>query len=243
MARFLWLILTHQNPEGVEKMLEHWRERVEGEIHVLYGGARENFRMLACDEKHFVHNKELVTRDHPRERQSYAEVFRRTVAQIDLEEVDYVYFTEFDQIPLAHDLGGKLARRMEDLDADLMCYGLKRVDRTNHPHWLNHRHESAFWNISGERGSLSRDNVVLSCYGFGQCWRRNAFLEVARLEPANPVYLELWIPTMAHSLGCKVRGIGRDEKWNLPQGEFDAEMTTDLKEKPWFLHPVKAMWD
>lgn len=241
-GRFIWCILTHQAAEAVERMIETWGVHAVGDILVLYGGAEIEFEKISHPLKCMVQNAALLTKDHQRERQSYAKVFSKAAECIDLSEYDYVYFTEFDQVPISKGLDEKLQAEMEARQVDLLCYGLKRIDKTNHPHWLNHKYDENFSNLVDSITVREGVEIILTCYGFGQCWKSEAFLSVSKISQSVPVYLELWIPTLAYHLGYKVGDIGRDHEWNLPLAQFELRDLAECKQKPWFIHPIKTLW-
>lgn len=241
-VRFIWYILTHQSADAVERMVTAWEEYVDGDIFILYGGPDEEYEKITLEAKCLVRNEDLLTRDHPRERQSYAVVFKRAVDSVDLKQYDYVYFTEFDQIPYSKGLDKKLSQEMEVRQLDLLCYGLKRIDKTNHPHWLNHKSQEQFRQLLGSVGMRKDEQIILSCYGFGQCWKARAFEAVASVSQEFPVYLEIWIPTLGYHLGYKVGAVVRDKEWNMPLGEFELSQVQRSRQEPWFVHPIKTLW-
>lgn len=242
MSDFSWCILTHQPADKVAKMLQYWESLVTGKVIILYGGKEEEYAKIEYELKGFVSDSRLVTRDHPRERQSYEEVFRVAAELVKNIPSKYLYFTEFDQIPLRSDFQNQLAISMNKSGADLLCNGLNRVDGTNHPHYLNHLYDGA---LSGEISALSvRENkeIILSCWGFGQCWNREAFLRVAAVRSCSRVYLELWIPSIAHHLGFSVQSLNIDPDWNTPQGDLRQEDVSSLDEPLLIAHPIKTFW-
>ena len=240
--KFIWLILTHQPADTVAKLVAGWEQLVEGEIVVLYGGPRAEFDKIQHSQKRFVEDKRLITRDHQRERQSYDGVFEQALDVVAQSEADFVYFTEFDQIPMRSDIATYFADCMDAGNIDFMGSALQRIDGTNHPHWLNHHSDGALEGFLSQISVRKNKNVVLSSYGFGQCWRREGFLKVASVRQTISVYLELWIPSLAHHLGLKVGCMECDKEWNTPTDAVDEVALNALTSKPYFVHPIKGYW-
>lgn len=246
MSRVINAILTHQSPEEVDKMLAHWSAVVPRDsLWILYGGTRENFDQLSCERKLFVDDPRLRTKDHQRERQSYQGVFKILTDAIEGLAYDYLFFTEFDQIPLVEDLNDRLIERIKEEEADALFNRLIRVDETSHPHFLSHASDPAFYEFF-DSFSVREDRAVLSAYGFGQFWRREALEAVLRhpdgVNGAPRIYLELWAPTVAHHLGYRLRGLSDQ----VPFNHFKvgpAENPLAMKELgAWLAHPYKDFW-
>lgn len=243
-GKFIWLILTHQPAQQVARMIDGWKKLVEGDVVILYGGRRAEFDKIEHQPKRFVEDERLVTRDHQRERQSYDGVFEQALDVVAQSKADFVYFTEFDQIPMRSDIAAYLSGMMDARGLDFMGYGLQRIDGTSHPHWLNHDFDSGLEKALARVSLRDHKKVVLSAYGFGQCWRREGFLKVASVRQTERVYLELWIPSMAYHLGLHVGNQRNDSDWNTPMGVIDERKLSTLKEKekPYFVHPIKGYW-
>lgn len=239
---FIWLILTHQPASTVDKMVLGWQGLVEGEIVVLYGGPRAEYEKIQHAGKSFVDDSRLVTRDHQRERQSYDGVFAQAQQHVENSDAQFVYFTEFDHIPMRSDVAAHLEQQMEESALDFMGSGVHRIDGTNHPHWLNHAHDGELETVLSDLSVRSNTKVILTAFGFGQCWRRDAFLKFAAVRQDAKVYLELWIPTVAYHLGLRVGATRSDLEWNTPTGVIDEVRLAAMTEKPFFVHPLKQYW-
>src|SRR5207302_1682954 len=102
-------------------------------------------------------------------------------------------------------LGHRLLDRLADEKADVLGHQLKRVDDTSWPHYLYEMARPEFeqyW----EKNTRRRDaKAVLSLFGSGSFWTREAFTAVAACEEPFPIYLEIYLPTRAHHLGFRVR--------------------------------------
>ena len=100
MSERLTIILTHQAKPLVEAMTEWWTEHVPGsDILIAYGGSPERFQSLRVPAGIFIDDSRLRTRDHQRERQSFAGVFIAARDWLrDHPEYRLIHFTEFDCI-------------------------------------------------------------------------------------------------------------------------------------------------
>ena len=82
---------------------------------------------------------------------------------------------------------------------------------------------------------------MLTMFGSGSFWTRDAFLAVAKLQQTIECYLEIYLPTLAHHLGFRVRP-WRDEDHlisNLPS--LDISLKNARKKACWTVHPVKEL--
>ncbi len=240
------IMLTHQAPEAVRRMVAHWhREQPDFDPLVAYGGPRELFEALADDPftSVFIDDPRLHTADHPRERQSYLGVFKAVAAQLAGSPAQFLHLVEYDEVPVVRDVHAALIERLRAEGADLLASGLKRVDGTGDPHYLNHCHDPAFASY-WERISCREDKgVVLSALGCGTFWQRAAFEAVAALEEETPIYLELFLPTAAHHLGYRVRPLRGQYRFMHPDNRFEPDDLRDLAgQGALCAHPVKTMW-
>ena len=247
MSAVLNLILTHQPAPTVAKLIRYWSQYVAPKsILIAYGGDRGEFNRIDTAQKFFVESTRLRTRDHQREFQSYTEIFRGAVAWLDDESrnFDFIHFAEYDHLPLVRDLNTRQIAQLEAEEADLLGYSLARVDDTNHPHFLYHSSSvsfAAFWRRITCRADAT---VVLSILGTGSFWSRAAFCAVAAAEEPFPIYTEIYLPTMAHHLGFRVRPFD-EQQHPFVQALGDATDKVDLARVrgAWTLHPVKRFWD
>jgi hypothetical protein len=226
-------------------MVAWWRSHVPGsDILIAYGGTRDRFEALKVPEKVFVEDSRLRTGDHQRERQSFAGVFS-AVNQWLQQKSGYrlIHLSEFDCIPLCQNLFQRLEDRLAKEHADVLGCGLERVDGTNHPHFLYHSADPAFAPFL--RGiSVRKDPaVVLSMLGCTSFWNREAFTAVAKSDEASPLYLEIAIPTLAHHLGFRVRGLSDQSPWVQPVGDLGPKLESLRASGAWMAHPVKGFWE
>ena len=241
----LTILLTHQAEPLVEAMAAWWQHHAPGpDLLIAYGGPRERYESLRVPAKVFVDDTRLRTRDHQRERQSFAGVFT-AVNEWLRERPDYrfIHLSEFDCIPLCGDLFARLEARLAGEDADVLGCRLERVDGTNHPHFLYHSADPQFAPFLHRLSVRPDRSVVLAMLGCVSFWKREAFTAVAEEEESSPLYLEIALPTLAHHLGFRVRGLSDQSQWVQPLGDLATELATLRAAGAWMAHPVKGFWE
>ncbi len=245
MSRVLNLLLTHQAPSAVERMVRHWEKYVAPEsILLAYGGTADNFTKLAHRRKFYVEDPRLRTRDHQREFQSYSGIFHQAATAL-LDErhaFDFVHFAEYDHLPLVADLNARQIRFLEEERADLLGYHVQRIDGTSHPHYLYHLANPDFLPHWAANTRREEPEVILSMFGSGSFWTRDAFCEIAHCQEPFPIYMEVYLPTVAHHLGFRVRDFGAQNKFVTALGERSAQQEEARAAGAWTLHPVKKLW-
>ncbi len=246
MSRTLNLLLTHQTPIAVARMLDWWRSYCPPEdALVVYNGTPDQFAQIAHPQKLRVEDVRLVTRDHQRERQSYGAVWRGVARWLAAsgDAFTHVHFAEYDQLPLVDGFNARQVARLEAERADVLGFQLARVDGTNQPHCLYHLSQPGFlehW----ARISVRRDpGVVLSMFGSGSFWTRMAFEAVAAVAEPVPIYLEISLPTTAHHLGYRLRDWGEQNRYIRNLGNLADRIEEARREGMWTLHPVKTLWN
>lgn len=238
----LWAILFHQPPSECDAILDHWRRLAYPMDHILiiHGGNEADFAKLSHTHKVFVPDQNLRTRRHPVEKQSYAGPLREAARWLTQRpSFNYICLLEYDHLPVVPDWGSHLVRQAEADKADVLFHHLTRVDGTNAPHYLYHLSDPEFldtWKVF----SLREDpKVVLNCIATGSFWRRDAFEAAAHHPESHPIYLEMYLPTLAHHLGFRVRDYGTQNAFV----DFDPlslpRIKTSLASEAWSLHPVK----
>jgi hypothetical protein len=238
-----FLLLAHQSSAQVEKLVARWRGycRPPSELLLAYGGPREEFDRIAHEPKIFLDDPRLRTRHHQREKQSYTRVFQKAAAWLaDHPGCGYVYFAEYDHWPLVPDLGARLIERLRQENADLLGHQLYRRDRTSCVHYLHHLADPGFlpWLQSLSR---RRDpEAVFNMLGTGSFWTREAFLAVAGQKEIVPVYLETFLPTVAHHLGFRIRPFGDQDRFVWGDGDHGADIPRARAEGAWTIHPIKS---
>ncbi len=225
-------------------MLEHWGKMVNPEsLWIAYGGTKDNFSKILHGQKYFLHSNRIRVRDLQRERQSYCEIFASALQLGISESVDYVHVAEFDQIPLQANVNELQRLHLSNEHADAHFYQLRQIDGTNHAHYIDHAMD-ARWSPFLESISRRPDKTTtLSALGFGSFWSKDAFELLAAVDEPMPVYLELFLPTVAHHLGCRVRDNGQNARFALTSGDATHLQPTAAAQGAWFLHPCKSAWN
>ena len=213
------------------------------------GGQRRHFDELEFQPKVFVDDPRLRTRNHQRELQSLTGFFQSVARWIRSSAVrhEYVYVAEFDHLPLVCDLNSRQIALAESERADVLGHHLVRLDQTNHPHYLHHASRPEFHEFFARLSCRSESQTVLSMLGTGSFWRAEAFLALAAIEESVPMYFELYIPTVAHHLGFRLRDYGDQNRFVSAVGERSAEIDAAREQGAWTLHPVKhlpsSLWE
>jgi hypothetical protein len=246
MNRVLNLILSHQPARAVAKMIAWWSHCVPNEsILIAHGGARNEFEAIEHEQKLFIGDARLRTRDHQREFQSYTGLFQAAAQFLNMNggKFQFVHFAEYDHLPLAANLNECQMERLTAESADVLGFHLHRIDGTNNPHFLYHAANDEFlsyWTKISRRGE---PEVVLSMFGTGSFWSREAFCAVAHVDEPWPIYMELYLPTLAHHLGFRVRDFAEQNRFVRALRDEISHIERARKEGAWTLHPVKRLWN
>jgi hypothetical protein len=82
--------------------------------------------------------------------------------------------------------------------------------------------------------------VTMWMFGSGSFWTREAFVGVCSIPQTINCYFEIFLPTLAHHLGFRVRGWNEDHHLisNLPNKSVTLEEAR--KRGSWTVHPVKG---
>ena len=246
MGRALNLILSHQPARAVDKMIAWWKNCVPKDTILLaYGGTKTEFEGISHAQKVLVDDPQLRTRDHQREFQSYTRLFRATTEFLRThdENFSFIHFAEYDHLPLVPDLNDRQIERMKAEGADLLAYHVHRVDETSNPHFLYHVANPAFVSHWSKITVRSDPRVVLSMFGSGSFWTTEAFRAVAAMEEPLPIYMELYLPTLAHHLGFRVRDLTEQNRFVRALARVIDPIDEARKQGAWTLHPVKRLWD
>ncbi len=244
MSRVLNLLVTHQSPAAIARMLAWWRDYCPADdTLVAFNGEGSVFAEIAHPHKVRIEDERLQTRQHSRERQSYSGIFRETARWLADRDFTHVHFAEYDQVPLVPELNARQLARLEEERADVLAFELARVDDTNQPHYLYHAGLPGFADFW--RGiSVRQDRTaVLSMFGTGSFWTRAAFDAVAGQPEPFPVYLELWLPTVAHHLGYRLRDWREQGRFISSLGDFSQRFDEARQAGAWTIHPVKTLWN
>jgi hypothetical protein len=238
-----FLILAHQSAGKVETLLARWRGygQAPSEILLAYGGPRGEFDRIGHEPKFFVDDPRLRTRHHQREKQSFTQVFQRATAWLkEHPAFGYVYLAEYDHWPLVPDLAERLIERLRHERADVLGHQLYRRDGTSHPHYLHHRADPGFLPWLRTVSRRHDTGVVFNMLGSGSFWTREAFLAIAAREETVPVYLEVYLPTLAHHLGFRLRPFAEQDRFVWGEGDHGAEIPRARAKGAWTIHPVKS---
>ena len=155
----------------------------------------------------------------------------------------HVNFAEYDHVPIVPDVNARQLARLERERADVLAFQLGRCDGTNWAHYLYHEHLPG-WAEHWASLSVREDKrTVLSMLGTGSFWTRDAFDAVARHDEPFPIYLELYLPTLAHHLGYRVRDWQEQNRHISSAGEFADRIEEARRDGAWTLHPVKTLWN
>jgi hypothetical protein len=238
--RLLNVLITHQPPTEVESLLAYWSNFAECDnLLVAYGGTEPAFSALTHPHKEFIRSPRLRTGDHQRERQSYTEVFQSTARYVTTRDFTHLYVAEYDHLPLARDLGARLLDRLAAEQADVLGHELQRVDGTSSAHYLNHIIDPRFHAYWREVSHRRDRGVILNMFGSGSFWTREAFLAVAAFDEPFPIYLEIWLPTLAHHLGYRLRDFADQNRFVRSVGEWTGQLDEARTAGAWTIHPVK----
>jgi len=238
--RVLNLLLTHQAGAAFEKLRQRWRVVCEERnLWVVFGGTREDFDVLNYPRKVYVDHPGLRVGDQQRDKQSYEGIFKAMAPVVEQEAPDYLYLCEYDHLPLIADLNRRQVQEIMEQGADVMGHWLYRIDGTGHYHQLYHEADPEFLPFWKSVSRRDDPTVVLSMFGSGSFWTREAFLAVAAQPQSIRCYLELYLPTLAHHLGFRVREWNEDHHLisNMPAPEVTVEDA--MKYSCWTVHPVK----
>jgi hypothetical protein len=237
------ILLSHQPPEQIERMLAHWSCQVTGTDLVLaYGGPAGAFERIAWPDKLFIDDPHLRTRDHQRERQSYTAIYQAASRLIRSKSYSRVWFMEFDHLPLDRAVVEKLCNRLSAESADVLAFHLRRVDGTNSPHYLNHIRDAALFGFLEQLSIRARKEVVLSMFGSGAFWTREAFDATAAVVEPFPIYLEIYLPTVAHHLGFRLRDLTDQNRFVRPLPEPWLTSAHARHNGALTIHPLKSFW-
>jgi hypothetical protein len=240
MKHVLNTVVLHQIPTPANDPLAVWSrcDPLPATV-ALFGGRVGEFEALRHEPRLLAPGARIRTHDHQRERRNPIEAYRALSEWMKGKPYAYVHIVDYDALPLRRDYFTRVIARCEDEDADVLVYHVARIDRTNNPLYLAHSGDprfGAFW----EGMSVRRDrSIVLNALGVMMLWRREAFEAVAAIDEPFPIHGEEYLPTLAHHLGFRVRGIPEQ----VPFAFADTWSPAAAHEAgAWLLHPVKR-WD
>jgi hypothetical protein len=226
-------------------MLGYWQDFAPAKNLLLaYGGTRADFDLIEHAQKVFIADEGLRTTDHQREFQSYTGLFQKAAEFLEAKgrEFRFIHFAEYDHLPLISNLNKRQVERLKAEDADLLGFHLHRVDGTSNPHFLYHANNDRFASYWCSISRRSNTEVILSMFGSGSFWNREAFCAVAAIAEPFPIYLELYLPTLAHHLGFRVRDFAEQNRFVGVLRDKTEEINRAQADGAWTLHPVKHLW-
>jgi len=240
-VRVINVVLTHfHEDKALSELLGNWKQVCRPEdLWIAFGGTFHDFESLDYPRKVFIQDSGLRVEDNQRERQSYTGIFRAMSAIVENEMPDFVYLIEYDHVPLASNLNRLQVKAITGEKADVMGHWLYRVDGTSNHHMLYHETDPAFLPFWKSISRREDGGVVLSMLGTGSFWTREAFLAIAKCPQEISCYLELYLPTLAHHLGFRVRAWNDQEHLisNLPSRLVSVE--SGRERGCWTVHPIK----
>ncbi|HEY5892829.1 MAG TPA: hypothetical protein VIT91_06315 [Chthoniobacterales bacterium] len=244
MPRVLNLLLSHQDPARISRMLAYWRGTLGmDDVLLAFGGPRDVFGQLHDGSCVFAGDPRMRTTDHQREKQSYVAVFREASHWMRGQDFTHVYFAEYDHIPLVDDLNERQLARLESERADVLGHRVMRINGTSFPHYLYHASDPDFHRLWRRITCRPDPRIILSMFGSGSFWTREAFDAVACFEETVPIYLEVYLPTLAHHLGFRVRDFGEQNRYIGHLGNFAGKIGAARRDGAWTIHPVKTAWE
>ncbi len=209
---------------------------------VLHGGSGPDFEGVDFAQKLHIDDARLRTVDHQREMQSYTAVLQIAAAWLRDKDFSHVYLAEWDHLPLVKDFNQKQVGLMQSEGADLLGHHLLRVDGTNQPHYLYHLSNPSFRAYWPEVTCRNEPSTVLSMFGSGSFWTRECLEAVAAVGEAFPMYLEIFLPTLAHHLGFRVRDFGAQNLFVRNGGNFQSQVDSARQAGAWTIHPLKRVF-
>jgi hypothetical protein len=242
MRRILNLILFHQSADFVDQTCEWWyRISPPEQTLVIHGGKRDIFDKIKHSNKLHIPDVRRETKDHQRERQSYTRIFQEVAGWSGLTDFSHIFLAEYDLFPLTEKFHDRLLERIEEEQADILGHEVMRTDRTSHPMYLYHAaipgfHE--YWKSI----SIRRDQrTIISMFGNGSLWTRQAFQEVGKYAEPFPMYLETYLPTLAHHLGFRIRDFKEQSRFIYNLHDRTHEIPQALESGAWMIHPIKKI--
>ena len=223
-------------------MIERYQQfyQAPSRLLVCYGGPEKFFDQINHSDKIFLDDPRLRTVHHQRDKQSYTQIFQKVSMWLkDKPELAYIYLTEYDQWPLIPDIHTRLIERLLRERADVLGHQLARRDQTSCVHYLTQMSDPRFLPWLNEISRRADRGAVFNMFGSGSFWTREAFLAIGQREEPFPMYLELYLPTLAHHLGFRVRDFQDQNRFISALGDRMAELDAARDSGAWTIHPIK----
>ena len=238
-----YLLLSHLPPEETEGLVARWQRyyREPSRLVLCYGGTAENFAKISYSDKIFIDDPRLRTKHHQKEKQSYSQIFQKVTHWLSGHpECEYVYFAEFDHWPLVKDVGARMIEKLRREKADVMGHQLARRDQTSCVHYLYHLSDERFLPWLKKVSCRPDRGAVFNMFGSGSFWTREAFMAVGNAGEPVPVYLETYLPTLAHHLGFRIRDFQEQSRYIRATGNRFDEIEEARAAGAWTIHPIKS---
>jgi hypothetical protein len=245
MSRVLSLVLAHQPAVQIQQLLRWWSDYSSlDSLLIAYGGTEENFRSLPDVPRMFIDDARLKGKDLQREKQSYGGIWRATakfLSEPANRDFSHIYFAEYDHLPVVRDIHCKLLERMQVEQADVLAHHLRRVDGTANPFYLNHIADPAFRPFWRKISRRTDKTTVLQMMGSASFWTREAFIQTANQPEEIKVYLELFLPSVAHHLGFRLRDL-KEQNECVRHAPFEYLSVKYARQRGnWAVHPIKKL--
>jgi hypothetical protein len=241
----LHAVLTHRAPEDVVAHLAALRRALPGgAFAVCYGGTREAYERIEGERKVFLAEPTLRQRIG---KQTYVSVLRDVWTALVAPDPDvaYVHLVEFDHVYAHAGYEDELLRTLDATGADWL--GRHCVDRT-HTNWWHAMRVLDDDELIAFLGRLAGNPEPSQVRIFGGIANaatvsRRALERFVAVEDHLHRYVELYVPTVMHHLGLRVRDAYRvsrifDHVRNAPAYEA-AEIARFSPGGAFALHPVK----
>jgi hypothetical protein len=131
--------------------------------------------------------------------------------------------------------------RLHAQSADVLAFHLRRVDGTSDAHYLHHSNEPRFHDFFSSVTRRHDSDIVLSMLGTDSFWTREAFEAVTSRPEPFPIYFELYLPTLAHHLGYRLRDFAEQNDFVRHLGDFSQRLEQCRINGAWTAHPVKNL--
>jgi hypothetical protein len=241
-ATVLNIILSHQPPEEVRWPLRYWKSFSDPDrILLAYGGTARDFARIDHEPKVWIDDPRLRTQDHQREMQSYTSIFKSVAEWMKSKDFQFIHFAEYDHVPLVNDLNRRQIEKLDNEGADVLGFHVLRVDDTGQPHYLYHVGNPRFQSFISDFSVRGDHSTVLSMFVTGSFWSREAFEAIANTKEPFPMYLEIFLPTLVHHLGFRLRDYGEQNKFVSNLGDRGRDIESARDAGAWSLHPVKEI--
>lgn len=243
MNQALVVLLSHQAPSELSRTLAWWKSILNSASLLLaYGGDPASFSLIEFEPKVFIQDPRLRVQDQQRARQTWTGVVEAAKEFLaDNLHFNYVYLVEYDQVPLVDNLLELMIERLEKERADVLAHHLHRVDGTSNAHYLYHSHEKRFHEYFASVSKRDDTRVILSMLGTGSFWKWEVFERVSACREPFPIYFELYLPSLAHHLGFRLRDLPDQNSFVMPLGDRAGEFAQARRGGAWTLHPVKTL--